>query len=423
MWGTIYLLRGWVSHAHGDVMAAIEYHQKVITYLPDKHPGRGLNELFLAGAWRDVRRFSEAVACYLDGIQLSLDVGNLSAAMGSANSLAQLYLEQGKLQAAQSLLESKLAIAKKRAFSNSPGMGLLYVGLARVYYEMNDLQTAVLHLKKALDVSLGSTKTYVPANLLLARIYWGQSDAAAATEAMAEVTKALQAWGKAQDKNEAEAELARLWLVTGNETAVSQWLTRSHEDDMSTQLTRARILLARGQLDTAEPLLIELIETASAANLTGQLISLYILYSLTLVATQQADSALAPLEKALTLAEPEGFCRVFIDEGQPLAQLLYALVQQNPEARYPAQLLAEFPDTSLAKPTAPERQAPLVEPLSNRELEVLQLISAGLSNKEIAQKLYLSVGTIKVHTRNIYGKLGVSSRTQAVAKAQSFGII
>ena len=426
LWGNIYLLRGWVSHAHGDVTAAIDDHQQAFAYLPENHPGRGLNTLFLAGAWRDAGRFDEAVVCYLEGIQLSLDAGNLSAAMGSANSLAQLYLARGKLQEAKSLLESKLAIAKERSFSGTPGMGLLYVGLGRIYYELNELQTAVSHLQKAQEVSLGSTKTNVPANLLLAWIAYWQSDAAAAIEKMDKVAHALQAWDKAQDRIEAEAQLARLWLVTGNETAVSQWLARQHAESTtydSIQIVQARMMLARGQQAQAIAVLDPLVETAVASGQSGQLITLYILQALALAANQQPNEALIPLKKAVTLAELQGYRRTFLDEGLPLAQLLYALVQQEPEARYAAQLLADFPDSSPARPAVPDPQANLVEPLSDRELEVLQLISDGLSNKEIAQKLYLSVGTVKVHTRNIYGKLGVSSRTQAVAKAQSFGII
>ena len=107
-----------------------------------------------------------------------------------------------------------------------------------------------------------------------------------------------------------------------------------------------------------------------------------------------------------------------------MARLLYRLMQQESDIVYVGQLLAAFSQTAPVKfVPAPDPNSTLVEPLSERELEVLQLISEGLSNKEIAQRLYLSVGTVKVHTRNIYGKLGVSSRTQAVAKAQGLGIL
>jgi LuxR family maltose regulon positive regulatory protein len=140
------------------------------------------------------------------------------------------------------------------------------------------------------------------------------------------------------------------------------------------------------------------------------------------------DTALAmtALERALTLAEPGGFIRIFVDEGLPMARLLYEAAAREIAPDYARRLLATFP---VAEPeqTGPSRtQAPeseLIESLSERELEVLQLIAEGLTNPEIASDLYLALNTVKAHTRNIYGKLGAHSRTQAVARARALGVL
>jgi LuxR family maltose regulon positive regulatory protein len=137
------------------------------------------------------------------------------------------------------------------------------------------------------------------------------------------------------------------------------------------------------------------------------------------------------IERALSLAEPGGYVRVFVDEGEPMARLLYEAAARGIAPEYAGRLLAAFEvemeDEGLATEAGDSssvvRPSLLVEPLSEREIEVLQLVAEGLSNREIAHKLFLSVSTVKVHTYNIYGKLGVHSRTQAVAKGRALGIL
>jgi LuxR family maltose regulon positive regulatory protein len=188
----------------------------------------------------------------------------------------------------------------------------------------------------------------------------------------------------------------------------------------------ARILIAQGQLEDATMLLQRLLEVAETGDRTTNAIEILILQALSLQTQGDTDQAITTLEKALALAEPEGFFRVFVDEGPPMARLLYGAAIRGIAPDYARRLLAAFPvaepqQTDLSKTQAP--QSELVEPLSERELEVLQLIAAGLTNQEIASGLFLALNTVKVHTRNIYGKLGVTSRTQAVARARVLGIL
>ena len=135
---------------------------------------------------------------------------------------------------------------------------------------------------------------------------------------------------------------------------------------------------------------------------------------------------MAALERALELGEPGGYVRTFVDEGVPMARLLHRAAAQGIKADYAGKLLGAFEfqvadKDAVSADSKPETR--LVEPLSEREIEVLSLIAEGLSNRDIGERLYISQGTVKAHTSNIYGKLGVRSRTQAVACAQGLGIL
>jgi LuxR family maltose regulon positive regulatory protein len=188
----------------------------------------------------------------------------------------------------------------------------------------------------------------------------------------------------------------------------------------------ARILIAHGRLNEATSLLQRLLKAAEAGGYTTRVIELLLLQALAFQAGDDTAQAMTPLERALTLAEPGGYIRIFVDEGPPMARLLYEAVARGIPSDYFRRLLSAFPvaeqeqaDRSKIQASRPE----LVEPLSERELEVLQLIAKGLANREIAARLYLSLNTVKVHTRNIYGKLAVRNRTQAVSRARDQGVL
>jgi LuxR family maltose regulon positive regulatory protein len=173
-------------------------------------------------------------------------------------------------------------------------------------------------------------------------------------------------------------------------------------------------------------MLSRLLEAAEAGERTSKAIEILGLQALAAQAKGDTSLALAAIENALTLAEPKGFVQTYVDEGPPMARLLYEALGRGIAPDYVRRLLAAFPIADPAQPTsAPPRDAERdwVEPLSKRELEVLQLLAAGLTNREIAVRLFLSLNTVKGHNRNIYGKLNVHSRTQAVARAQSLGLL
>jgi LuxR family maltose regulon positive regulatory protein len=188
----------------------------------------------------------------------------------------------------------------------------------------------------------------------------------------------------------------------------------------------ARLLIARERLDEATTLLQGLLEAAEAGGRTTRVIEMLMLQALAFQAGGDTAQAITTLEQALTLAEPGGYIRIFVDEGPPMAHLLHEAVKRGIARDYASRLVAAFPVAEGEQTHAPKAQVcktELVEPLSERELELLQLIAEGLTNQEVADRLFLSLNTVKVHTRNIYGKLGVNSRTQAVAQAQRLGLL
>jgi LuxR family maltose regulon positive regulatory protein len=197
-------------------------------------------------------------------------------------------------------------------------------------------------------------------------------------------------------------------------------------------VVRARLLLAQGNFEEAASLLTRLGQACEEIGHITHWIEILVLQALTHQAAGQMILAYQFLRDALNLAEPGGFVRIFVDEGPQMARLLYELLTQvesltmNVSTEYVQRLLIAFPaiETEKPKPShAPITEKDWIEPLSERELEVLGLIAEGLTNQEIAVKLYLSLNTIKAHTRTIYNKLDVNSRTQAAARARSLGLI
>lgn len=186
-------------------------------------------------------------------------------------------------------------------------------------------------------------------------------------------------------------------------------------------LSEAQVHLARGDAAAALALLDGLYAHADAGNWADERLNVMAWQAIALHALGEGDRALRRLSDALALAEPEGFIRLFVDKGEPMRQLLGAASAKGAMLEYVGKLLAAFD----AEPRPGERKSaqPLIEPLSPRELEVLQLIAQGLSNQAIGERLFLALDTVKGHNRRIFEKLGVSRRTEAVARARALGLL
>ena len=236
--------------------------------------------------------------------------------------------------------------------------------------------------------------------------------------------------------NQKAAWQARIWLAQENLDAVSQWaedrrldthknLTYLHEMEY---LVLARILFVQGRLDDTARLLQHLHKSAETGGRAARMIEILNIQALVFQAEGNTSQAVTTLERALALAEPGGFIRIFVDEGLPMARLLSKADAHGIMPDYIGKLLAVFeakeqPDENTSYRSPPSPDQPLIEPLSQRELEVLHLIAQGLSNREISEQLFLALSTIKGHNQKIFAKLQVQRRTEAVARARELGLV
>ncbi len=231
----------------------------------------------------------------------------------------------------------------------------------------------------------------------------------------------------------------KLWLAQGDLQAADRWAAsqeqRSGADERFrfenelTHITQSRVLIAQERFDEAIGLLSHLEETARSAGRMGRVVEILLLEAFALGEMGDSEHAILALTECLTLAEPSGYVRIFLDEGQPMQRLLaqwLAHAGASPLRDYVIHLLSQYEAERHTLPTVQEKVSlagHLVEPLSQRELEVLGAIAAGLTNKEIAQKLFISLRTVKYHTTSIFNKLNVNNRAHAAARARELGLL
>jgi LuxR family maltose regulon positive regulatory protein len=370
-------------------------------------------------------------------IKVSQQVGNVMITVTAISHLAKLKLRQGRLHEAKATYERALGLATDSQDRPLPIAGEALMGLGNLFREWNQLEMATRYLEEGIELTKRWGEALAMEGYIgLARVRQAQGDADGARDAIQRAQQlAITTDATELDDLVVALEQARLWVAQGNIEAALRWVEAQGVQDDTTpfagfissrlrkyeHLVLVRVLIKQGRPGEALPLLDPLLTRMVQQGRIDLLIETQILKALAFQAQGDGDQALSVLEQALTNAEPGGFVRIFVDEGEPMAQMLYVAAARGIAPQYAGRLLAAFP-TAEATPQR-ERPAEMVEPLSERELEVLQLIGEGFSNREIAQELTLSVNTVKVHTSNIYGKLGVNSRTQAVARARALGIL
>jgi LuxR family maltose regulon positive regulatory protein len=341
---------------------------------------------------------------------------------------------QGHLHQAAEAVREALRLTESQGLGQSPASAILHIALANLLCEWNELQQAQDHLLRGQELSRlgGHHELQRNGGIVLARLRLAQSDPAGA---LAAISEAEQATAKAEmplASAELAAYKARIWLVQGELAAATRWAEeaahRPGQDHGYTRqieaVTLARVLFAQGKLDQALSQLTACQQAAEESGGLGWAVEIGILRALVQEARGHRAEALADLERALAQAEPEGYVQVFLDEGEPLAVLLRRVASRG-VARACAHRLLDALNRTVAKQeqAATPDHFPLVEPLTEREMEVLRLMAAGLSNREIAEELILAMGTVKAHLHNIYGKLDVRGRTQAAARARELRLL
>jgi LuxR family maltose regulon positive regulatory protein len=436
--GRVAAIRSFLVSFSGDIPGTIRYARQALEYLPEQDlQWRSTVLVALGDAYANQGQMEAAHKARLDALATGKASGDPYLLMIVNLRLAEILRQQGKLHQVIDICERQVKSADEHGISEWPIAGWLFGIWGEVLAELNDLDRATDQAKKGVKLTArGRDLLYeVMSNLCLVRVLFSCGELNGAGDVIQAMEKTAQEhdmplWASLQ----LSAWQARIWLAQGKLELASQWagereldpegeLTYLHEVEY---IAFACILIAQKRLDEATTLLHRLLEAAKAGGRTSRVIEILILQTLAAHSGGDTTQAMSTLEQALTLAEPGGFIRIFVDEGPSMARLLHEALSRGIAPDYACLLLAAFPATEPKQTDPLKAQVPksdLIEPLSERELEVLQLIAEGLTNQEIANRLFLSLNTVKVHTRNIYGKLDAHHRTEAVAKARALGIL
>jgi LuxR family maltose regulon positive regulatory protein len=374
---------------------------------------------------------------FADGMANVLRAGNVSDAISGAVALADIRTAQGRLRQAKDTLEEGVRLASEHGGALR-GTADLYVGLSELYRESDDLETAERYLRTSME--LGERTGFLPNGsrwrVAMARIRQARGDLEGALDLHREADR-LVASDFFPDVRPAAAVKARLLLSRGKLDEALEWVRQSGlsvDDELRyvrefEHATLARTLLAAGRHDRsyrsaeeATELLNRLLRAAEEGGRTGSEIELSIVLALAHHSRRDGGAALVLLERAMRLAEPEGYVRVFADEGKPMAVLLETAATRGIFPNYVRRLLTAFREGGDSTLT-PSKAEPIREALSERERDVLRQLESELSGPDIARELAVSLNTLRTHTKHIYDKLEVNSRRAAVRRAKELGLL
>jgi len=432
---TIALVRGYLAQLRGDARSTAEFgSQAVAESREDEWILRSVAHVQLAVAgWLD-GRLDEAERAFADGLAGRRAVGLPTWGAWASYELGQVQYARGRLDAAVRTSEQALEAAARTGQPPSPTAGPAYVSLAELAYQRNELDRALDNAERGIALCRSFVYT-MPLAAGLATLAWirqAGGDPAGALDAMDEAVQATP--GPPGLLNPIPARRARLLLAQGDLAAAARWTQENNlpgEPDYVREpghLVLARVLLAQSRPGPALALLNPLYAAAAAQDRVGSLIEIGALRALALAASGQDADAVNTLAGALTLACPQGYVRVFADEGPPMAALLAQLIAAQRSgsgfeaaAEVPLGCLSRLEGALSTQGVAPD--AGLVDPLTSRELEVLELLAAGASNQGIASQLVVTLDTVKKHVSHVLSKLGAANRTEAVARARELGLI
>ena len=432
--------RAYRAQVQGDVPGTVKYARQALDLLQEgDYYERGTTAALLGLAYWASGDLEAAHRSFADGLASLQMAGGILIVIGATGILAYIRMAQGRLHEAVSTYEQSLQLAKELGEPLPQGTAELYRGLGELHLERGELEAARQHLQRG--EALGEQAT-----LPGFEYYWCVAQARM-KEAQGDLDGALDQLDEAErlyhrtpipDVRPIAALKARVWVAQGKLGKALGWAREqdlSADDDLSylrefEQITLARVLIARYKSDGADRpiqeaigLLERLLKAGEEGERTGSVIEILVLQALAHEAQGSISAALEPLERALTLAEPEGYCRIFVDEGEAMRDLLRHAAADGIAGAYTRRLLSAFEDQAQPVSTPPVEAAELIVQLTVRELEVLRLIAAGMRNQEIADQLFISLSTVKRHIANAYGKLDVSHRTEAVVRATELNLL
>jgi LuxR family maltose regulon positive regulatory protein len=460
--GYVTTVRAYLATQQGDYLKSIKLTEQALEEMSEATPDRitlifqGSAVIWLGLNHRLLGNLDKARQLFMEAAGINQKAGNFYAALASFEQLADLAVVRGQLHQALDLYRSGLNLSQnwKDAWGKPQGSLMAAAGpqlaLGTVLYQLNDLAGAAAHIQHSADLfELGEHWGRMHAYTMLAYLRQAEGEFEASAElfrkAHAIEDTIIVRRSNTSDRprltklgillSRAGPEMAH--LLTDVSRRIEQLGVHANDEVDFSSLAGypheliysdlACLLIALDRAAEALPLLTRLLEAATTMERHGDEIRYLVLIALAHHALGNRQTALDSLSQALTLAEPQGYVRLFVDEGQPMEELLRIAFSQNISPDYASKLLAAFPNYALsAVPIDKEltvNTQVMIEPLSQREIEVLRLIAEGYKYKEIAERLVVSINTVRHHIRNVYGKLDVNNRTQAIARAKELNLL
>lgn len=457
--GRVYSLRTYIASFYKDIPNLLRYARLALENLSrdEDAGGRCGVSLVLSNAYLNTGDLQAAGQALIEAIEAGKRAHRPSMVLTAMENLVVVLYTQGNLKHADQVCQEGLSLIQQNGLNQAPIAANLFIGQGLILCERHELKDAEKYIRRGLE--LAQARNYIWS------IAWGYramirlllaQDRLADAEVVAQDAEQLAAIHEIPEYHTCGIAglKARVWIRQGKiELADGYLQNRNITVDREVQYPHeseywalADLCLAKGELESGSNLLERLLLRAEAGKQRLWLIRFLILQSLLYQSQSNKEESLQSLKKALSLAEQESYMQTFLDEGKPMLRMLAEAIQQNMHSEYASRLRDTLQEAGYElQPSAgfltnteavlvPEsgsarsRQAQpgndmLVEPLTRREMEILRLIDKGYSNKEIAQELYISLRTVKYYATNIYTKLGVSGRTQAVFKARELGLL
>ena len=439
--------RAYRSQALGDVSSTVTYAQQALELLPkDEEYERGTTAALLGLAYWTSGRPEAGYRSFAEGLAIFNQMGLPQMAIGGTLILAQMSMAQGRLHRAINICEQSLQLATEQGDPVLPGTPELYLALSEVRYEQGDLVAASQlllsgeTLRQQASLSGAAYLWWV----VQARVKAAEGDLETALDQLHEAERLYARTSMPiPDVRPTQALRVRWWLRQGRLAEALGWVRECglsvadlpsylHEYG---HLTLARVAIAQyrrkgtdEEMHQVVGLLTRLLAAAEAQERTASSIKILVVLALAKAAQGDLPAAIASLERALILAEPEGHVRIFAECGAPMVPLLREIMTREITPTYTQQLLAALETWGCPQAEAPTAAGapapqPLFAPLSQRELEVLRLLNTELSGPEVARELVVALSTVRTHTKRIYRKLNVTNRRAAVKRATELELI
>ena len=460
--GYVTTVRAYLVNREGDLLKSISLTEQALEEMSTAVPDRiklifqGSAVIWLGLNHRLLGNLDKAKQLFMEAAEINQKADNYYAASASFEQLAELAVVRGQLHQALDLYREGLKLPQNWRDTGAKPQGSVQtaagpqLGLGTLLYQLNDLAGAAAFIQRSADLlelaeHWGRTSSYT----MLAYLKQAQGVFEASAELLRKACEIEETSVVRRSNTSDRPSLTRLGIMLSRARPEMAYLLTDgrrrveklgvHADDdvdfcspagyprETNYSDLAYLLMAEGRAAEALPLLTRLLEAATTMGRHGDEIRYLALIALAQHTLGNTRTALDSLDKALTLAEPQGYIRLFVDEGQPMAELLRLAISQKIAPDYASKLLAAFPNNVrsaiLIDQELRVNTQILAEPLSEREIEVLRLMAEGYKYKEIAERLVVSINTVRHHTRNVYGKLDVNNRTQAISRAKELNLL